>query len=113
MKLTLPYWYDLHTHLRQDDLLAPIIASQGAMGCAGFLAMPNTKPPVAKVFEDDDLPYWSLEEYRTMIMRAGGDEFSHIITPLYLLMAQRGRILAIRLSILSRTVCLRLCAIMM
>jgi len=84
MKLTLPYWYDLHTHLRQEELLAPIIASQGAMGCAGFLAMPNTKPPVAKVFEGDDLPYWSIEAYREMIMRAGGDVFQHIITPLYL-----------------------------
>lgn len=82
--LTLPFWYDLHTHLRQDHLLAPIIKSQLDMGCAGVLAMPNTKPPVAKVFKDDALDYWSIEEYRQMIMDAGGDGFAELITPLYL-----------------------------
>lgn len=84
MKFTLPYWYDLHTHLRQDALMAPIIKSQLDMGCAGFLAMPNTKPPVAKVFKSDNLPYWSIEEYRAQIMVAGGADFQAIITPLYL-----------------------------
>ncbi|MFP4314516.1 MAG: dihydroorotase [Alphaproteobacteria bacterium] len=79
-----PFWYDLHTHLRQENLLKPIIQSQLDMGCAGVLAMPNTKPPVAKVFKEDDLPYWSIEEYRAMIMDAGGDKFDHLITPLYL-----------------------------
>ena len=39
---TLPYWYDLHVHLRQDKLLAPIIKSQLDMGCAGVLGMPIT-----------------------------------------------------------------------
>lgn len=80
----LPFWYDLHTHLRQENLLDPIIRSQLDMGCAGVLAMPNTKPPVAKVFKNDDLPYWSIEEYRDMIMAAGGDEFQELITSLYL-----------------------------
>lgn len=79
-----PYWYDLHTHLRQGNLLQPIIKSQLDMGCAGVLAMPNTKPPVAKVFKNDDLHYWSIEEYRGMIMDAGGNEFLDVITPLYL-----------------------------
>ena len=82
--LTLPYWYDLHTHLRQENLLAPIIQSQIDMGCAGVLAMPNTKPPVAKVFANDELPYWSIEQYRAMIIEAGGDQFETLITPLYL-----------------------------
>lgn len=54
------------------------------MGCAGLLAMPNTKPPVGKIFESDSLPYWSIEEYRKMIMDAGGDAFGEVITPLYL-----------------------------
>lgn len=85
MKLTLPYWYDLHTHLRQGGLMRPIIQSQIAMGCAGFLAMPNTKPPVAKVFKDDPLPYWSIEEYRAMIAAEGGEDLmDSVITPLYL-----------------------------
>ena len=84
MEFTLPYWYDLHTHLRQDSLLKPIIQSQLDMGCAGILAMPNTKPPVAKVFEGDDLPYWSIEAYLQMIRNAGGHEFSDIIVPLYI-----------------------------
>ncbi len=54
------------------------------MGCAGILAMPNTKPPVGKITAQDDLPYWSIEEYRQMIMDAGGSAFDHVITPLYL-----------------------------
>lgn len=81
---TLPLWYDLHTHLRQDALLGPVIRSQLDMGCAGVLAMPNTRPPVAKIAKTDDLPYWSLQEYRAMIKAAGGDAFDAFITPLYL-----------------------------
>ncbi|MBX2834222.1 MAG: dihydroorotase [Micavibrio sp.] len=83
-KFTLPYWYDLHTHLRQGALLAPIIQSQLDMGCAGVLAMPNTKPPAAKVLKSDALNYWSLEEYQNMIRSHGGDAFDTLITPLYL-----------------------------
>ncbi len=84
IKFSLPLWYDLHTHVRQDGLLEPVIKSLKNMGCAGFLAMPNTKPPVAKIRRADDLPYWSIEEYRAMIMDAGGNDFTSIITPLYL-----------------------------
>lgn len=60
------------------------IQAQIDMGCAGILAMPNTKPPVGKVFEADPLPYWSIEEYIRMIHEAGGDAFSALIVPLYL-----------------------------
>lgn len=84
LQLTLPKWYDLHTHLRQEELLAPVIKSQLDMGCCGVLAMPNARPPVAKVHKGDALPYWSLEEYRAMISEAGGDEFDDFIVPLYL-----------------------------
>jgi dihydroorotase len=84
MKLTLPLWYDLHTHIRQDDLMAPVLASHIAMGCAGILAMPNTKPPVAKVLKSDPLPYWSIEEYLEMLKNAGGAVFMDMIVPLYL-----------------------------
>lgn len=84
ISFSVPYWYDLHTHLRQENLLVPIIQSQLDMGCAGVLAMPNTKPPTAKVFKSDDLPYWSIEEYQDMIFEAGGDQFDVLITPLYL-----------------------------
>lgn len=55
-----------------------------AMGCAGLLAMPNTKPPVAKVFAANSLDYWSIESYINDIKKAGGDRFSHLIVPLYL-----------------------------
>ncbi len=82
--LTLPRWYDLHAHFRQETLLAPMLAAHHAMGCAGILAMPNTKPPVGKVHEADDLPYWSIEGYQKMINEAGGDAFDTVITPLYL-----------------------------
>lgn len=84
LEFTLPKWYDLHTHLRQDELLSPIIQSQLDMGCCGVLAMPNTKPPVAKVFKSDDLPYWCIEGYLELIKRSGGEAFDDVIVPLYL-----------------------------
>ncbi len=84
MKITLPKWYDLHVHLRQGPAMAAYVKAHLAMGCAGLLAMPNTKPPVAKVFERDPLSCWSVESYRDMILKAGGDAFSALIVPLYL-----------------------------
>ncbi|PZO83403.1 MAG: dihydroorotase [Micavibrio aeruginosavorus] len=84
MKITLPRWYDLHVHVRQGANMAAYIKDHLAMGCAGILAMPNTKPPVGKVFASDPLPYWSIEEYHGMIRAAGGDAFGAIIVPLYL-----------------------------
>ena len=84
MRLELPKWYDLHTHLRQDEMLAPLIADALKMGCAGVLAMPNTKPPVGTVFEADDLPYTSIEQYSAAIKAAGGGAFNDVIVPLYL-----------------------------
>lgn len=60
------------------------VQSHLSMGCAGLLAMPNTKPPVGKITEKDTLPYWSLEAYRQMILEAGGDAFAAVIIPLYL-----------------------------
>lgn len=83
-RITLPLWYDLHVHLRQGDNMKHFIQAQIDMGCAGVLAMPNTKPPVGKVFDNDPLDYWSLEYYTHQIVAAGGDKFSAIITPLYL-----------------------------
>jgi len=84
MKITLPRWYDLHVHLRQGPAMGAYVAAHLAMGCAGILAMPNTKPPVGKVLEADSLPYWSIESYRAMIEQAGGNAFEQIIVPLYL-----------------------------
>ncbi|HNQ91907.1 MAG TPA: dihydroorotase [Alphaproteobacteria bacterium] len=81
---TLPKWYDLHTHLRQDGLIAPIIRAHLNMACCGVVAMPNTKPPAAKIRKDDPLPYTSIEEYRELILRSGGDGFTDFIVPLYL-----------------------------
>lgn len=84
MQITLPYWYDLHVHVRQGPAMADYIAAHLAMGCAGILAMPNTKPPVAKIDPSDNDPSWSIAEYRDMIMKAGGNRFDQLITPLYL-----------------------------
>ncbi len=64
--------------------MGPIIQSQLDMGCCGVLAMPNTKPPVAKVFKDDPLEYWCIEGYINLIKREGADAFDDIIVPLYL-----------------------------
>jgi len=84
IQFDLPKWYDLHVHLRQDDLLKVTIRDHLRAQCAGVLAMPNTKPPVGKILKSDPLPYWSIEEYLKMILVNGGDEFKHIIIPLYL-----------------------------
>ena len=84
VKFSLPKWYDLHTHMRQGAMLAPLIEQHLAMGCAGILAMPNTKPPVAKVLKNDIGVDWSIEEYLGQLRAAGGDKFSDIIVPLYL-----------------------------
>ncbi len=81
---TLPKWYDLHTHMRQGALLAPLIEQHLKMGCAGILAMPNTKPPVAKVLKSDAGADLSIEEYVSQLNAAGGHAFSDIIAPLYL-----------------------------
>ncbi|MDA7742550.1 amidohydrolase family protein [Francisellaceae bacterium] len=84
IKMTLPKWYDLHVHLRQDELLPIVIADHIKSGCAGVLAMPNTKPPVAKILESDSGDFWSIEAYQRMIDDAGGDAFQKVIVPLYL-----------------------------
>lgn len=85
-ELTLPKWYDLHAHFRQDGVLKATLADHARMGCAGILAMPNTRPPVAKVLESDtSLPdFWSIEKYLSAIREAGGDVFDQIIVPLYI-----------------------------
>lgn len=84
IEFNLPYWYDLHMHARQGVLMAPIIQSQLDMGCEGILAMPNTKPPTAKVLKSDVLDFWSIEEYRDMLLGAGADQLKELIIPLYL-----------------------------
>lgn len=84
MQITLPKWYDLHVHLRQDAPVAAYIQAQLAMGCAGVLAMPNTKPPVSKVFDADPGEGWSIEGYQHKLRLAGADRFSALIVPLYL-----------------------------
>ena len=94
--------------------------------------MPNTKPPVAKVFKDDPLEYWCIEGYLDLIAKSGGDALDDVIVPLYLTkdttpemiakgaeagllraakyyrhMEQRARILAIRSRIILTMACLR------
>ena len=81
-ELELPKWFDAHTHIRQGALIAPIVKSQIDMGCYAILAMPNTKPPVAKVHESDKGEEWSIEAYRQMIDPQG--IIDHLVTPLYL-----------------------------
>lgn len=82
--LTLPQWYDLHCHVRQGSLLQPMLAAHLAMGCCGLVAMPNTKPPVARVLEQQGSDYWSIEGYLRQLRNCGGDAFDAIIIPLYL-----------------------------
>ena len=79
-----PKWYDLHTHFRQGENVKLYIEDHLAMGCAGALAMPNTKPPVSRVLGPKKEGSWSIEAYREDLLQAGGDAFDHLITPLYL-----------------------------
>lgn len=82
--LTLPRWYDLHTHFRQGANVAEYIADHLAMGCAGALAMPNTKPPVSAIVGPKTESSWSIEAYREDLLEAGADAFDRLIVPLYL-----------------------------
>jgi dihydroorotase len=84
LSFQIPYWYDLHTHLRQDEILPIVIHSHIKAKCAGLLAMPNTVPPVAKLFKSDDDDYMSIEEYQELILEHTKDKIEHLITPLYL-----------------------------
>lgn len=84
MRLTLPKWFDLHTHFRQGANVSRYLADHRAMGCAGALAMPNTKPPVAAVFGPKTETAWSIEAYRSDLLAAGADAFEQLIVPLYL-----------------------------
>ena len=85
---TLPYWYDLHTHFRQDATLQATVKEHVNMGCAGALAMPNTAPPVGKIMASDTVPsgkaYISIEQYQREIMNASDGAFLDVIVPLYL-----------------------------
>src|SRR5690606_11928187 len=82
--LTLPKWYDMHTHFRQGEPVGHYVRDHLAMGCAGALAMPNTRPPVARVTGEKTDESWSIEAYRQDLMEAGADAFENLITPLYL-----------------------------
>ena len=84
LSFKIPYWYDLHTHLRQDEILPVVINSHINAKCAGLLAMPNTVPPVAKLFQSDNEPYMSIEEYQDIILMHTKDQIEYLITPLYL-----------------------------
>ncbi len=75
-EISLPYWYDLHVHVRQGGLLGPLVEAQKSMACAGILAMPNTRPPVATLAQ--------IDAYCDDIRQAGGQDFLALIVPLYL-----------------------------
>lgn len=84
MKFTFPKWYDLHAHFRQDEILMATIQSHINMGCAGILAMPNTKPPVTRVTGENTDQFWTIESYKADLENASNGQFLDIIVPLYL-----------------------------
>ncbi|MFK5922013.1 MAG: dihydroorotase [Verrucomicrobiota bacterium] len=84
ISFTLPKWYDLHTHFRQGKNVNQYIADHLAMGCAGALAMPNTRPPVSQITGKGSEDACSIESYRAELLAAGADVFDQLITPLYL-----------------------------
>lgn len=84
LKLELPRWFDLHTHFRQGPAMPDYVRAHLEMGCAGALAMPNTRPPVARVTGSATEDSWSIDSYRAMLDAAGADQFEKTIIPLYL-----------------------------
>lgn len=82
--LTLPKWHDLHAHFRQGANLPSYVAAHLGMGCAGALAMPNTRPPVSRVCGPNSAEAWSIATYRGELLAAGGNAFEQLIVPLYL-----------------------------
>jgi dihydroorotase len=84
MRFELPKWYDLHVHFRQGAPVADYIKAHLDMGVCGVLAMPNTKPPVARVSGENTENYWTIEGYLNILKQAGGNAFQDIIVPLYL-----------------------------
>ncbi len=84
MTLTLPKWFDLHTHFRQGSAVAAYVKAHVEMGCAGALAMPNTQPPVSLVSGAAQAEGWSIESYSAELRAAGADVFEQLIVPLYL-----------------------------
>ena len=84
MTLTLPKWFDLHTHFRQGPAMASYVKAHLDMGCAGALAMPNTQPPVSRVSGAAEADGWSIESYSKELRAAGADAFEQLIVPLYL-----------------------------
>jgi dihydroorotase len=83
-QLNLPRWFDLHTHFRQGPAMSAYVKAHLEMGCAGVLAMPNTKPPVARVSGPAAEDGWSIEQYLGDLRAAGADRFQDLIVPLYL-----------------------------
>lgn len=84
MTLTLPKWFDLHTHFRQGPAMASYVQAHLDMGCAGALAMPNTQPPVSRVSGPAQNDGWSIESYSAELRAAGAEAFEQLIVPLYL-----------------------------
>jgi len=84
LSITLPRWFDLHTHFRQGAAVPDYIGAHRQMGCAGALAMPNTQPPVSRVDGPDRDDSRSIESYRAELSAAGASSFEQLIIPLYL-----------------------------
>lgn len=84
MNLELPKWFDLHTHFRQGPAVPAYIQAHLDMGCAGALAMPNTKPPISRVRGKNTEESWTIENYAADLRAAGADRFERLIVPLYL-----------------------------
>ncbi|MEO0445131.1 MAG: dihydroorotase [Verrucomicrobiota bacterium] len=84
MTVTLPRWYDFHAHFRQGPGMTAFLAAHGEMGCAGALAMPNTRPPVSRVVGENREDSWSIEGYGRMLEAQAGAWMKRWLVPLYL-----------------------------
>jgi dihydroorotase len=85
LEVLLEGYADMHAHLRQDAIVPGLIAAHLSSHCDTILAMPNTSPPVSRVFaRDETVSGWSVEGYRARLGEAGADGFRTLVIPLYL-----------------------------
>jgi len=69
MTLTLPEWFDFHTHFHQGPAMASYVQAHLDMGCASALAMPNTQPSVSRVSGATHAARMALSSVVTLVPR--------------------------------------------
>lgn len=85
LEVSLDGYADMHVHLRQGPVTPDLVRAHLSSGCDVLLAMPNTSPPLARVFQSEETEKaWSIERYRRQLLEAGSGAFRAVLVPLYI-----------------------------